>query len=361
MEYKKYYTHIVNTLLLLLLVSSSHGVLATEVEPNDVTPQVINFDETIVGQLSSTTDIDKYSLEASGAGTLTLTFTSDIESGNYEGWDVQLLDEDGSLLSSTHCHSSRCESGIAVPIGLVKAGTYIVNIKSYSSSYLPDGLYRFSTAYTSETAGIEFEPNDVTPQVINFDENIVGQLSSTADIDFYSLMVTGRGQGSIILNFISDIESGNHEGWDVQLLDESSNLLSSTKCSGGQCADGISIPVGINVCQTYQIRIKSNSSSYLPYGLYTLNASEEGLQNSSLDWINSDGHGIIPEPITNIDDNLLSCATNLTSITIPNTVTSIGSDAFRDTGLTSLVIPDSVKTLGSNAFYGAPIESLLNC
>lgn len=42
---------------------------------------------------------------------------------------------------------------------------------------------------------------------------------------------------------------------------------------------------------------------------------------------------------------------NLTSITIPNSVTSIGNEAFRDcNGLTSIVIPNSVKSIGHIAF-----------
>ena len=44
--------------------------------------------------------------------------------------------------------------------------------------------------------------------------------------------------------------------------------------------------------------------------------------------------------------------TNLTSITIPNSVTSIGNGAFSEcTGLTSINIPDSVTSIGTGAFY----------
>lgn len=43
---------------------------------------------------------------------------------------------------------------------------------------------------------------------------------------------------------------------------------------------------------------------------------------------------------------------DLTSITIPNTVTSIGLNAFRGcSGLTSITIPNSVTSIGENAFY----------
>jgi hypothetical protein len=46
-------------------------------------------------------------------------------------------------------------------------------------------------------------------------------------------------------------------------------------------------------------------------------------------------------------------STRLTSVTIPNSVTTIGSNAFqRCTGLAGVTIPDSVTTIGSSAFSG---------
>jgi len=55
-------------------------------------------------------------------------------------------------------------------------------------------------------------------------------------------------------------------------------------------------------------------------------------------------------PVTTIGTNAFIDKTNITSITIPNSVTSIGNGAFARTGLTSVTIPNSVKTLGTNAF-----------
>ena len=47
----------------------------------------------------------------------------------------------------------------------------------------------------------------------------------------------------------------------------------------------------------------------------------------------------------------------LTSVTIPDSVTSIEEDAFSGcTRLTSVTIPDSVTSIGEDAFYGCTAE-----
>ena len=50
---------------------------------------------------------------------------------------------------------------------------------------------------------------------------------------------------------------------------------------------------------------------------------------------------------------MFSGCNSLISITIPDSVTSIGDEAFSDcTSLTSITIPDSVTSIGDRAFYG---------
>lgn len=58
--------------------------------------------------------------------------------------------------------------------------------------------------------------------------------------------------------------------------------------------------------------------------------------------------------LTAIPDSMFSGCDGLTSVTIPNTVTSIGVSAFSTCyGLTSLTVPSSVTSIGSKAFSNA--------
>ena len=60
----------------------------------------------------------------------------------------------------------------------------------------------------------------------------------------------------------------------------------------------------------------------------------------------------IPDSITSISDFVFYNCKSLTSVTIPDSVTSIGEAAFENcTSLTSVTIPDSVTSIDSCAFY----------
>lgn len=55
-------------------------------------------------------------------------------------------------------------------------------------------------------------------------------------------------------------------------------------------------------------------------------------------------------PVTSIADRAFKECTSITSVVIPNTITSIGINAFYKTSITSINIPKSVTSIGQAAF-----------
>lgn len=58
----------------------------------------------------------------------------------------------------------------------------------------------------------------------------------------------------------------------------------------------------------------------------------------------------LPNTITTIEEGAFQWCSGLTQINIPNSVRSIGKEAFRGTALAQVTIPESVETIGKSAF-----------
>ena len=70
----------------------------------------------------------------------------------------------------------------------------------------------------------------------------------------------------------------------------------------------------------------------------------------------------IPNNVTNMGEGAFRECFYLTSVIIGNSVTSIGSYAFSDcSGLTSITVPNSVTSIGSYAFYDCSSLTSITC
>lgn len=71
-------------------------------------------------------------------------------------------------------------------------------------------------------------------------------------------------------------------------------------------------------------------------------------------YFGQESHVVVPDGVVEIGDGaFMEASSYLTSVTMPESVTSIGEKAFSDCiNLTSVVIPDSVQTIGEGAFEG---------
>jgi hypothetical protein len=67
---------------------------------------------------------------------------------------------------------------------------------------------------------------------------------------------------------------------------------------------------------------------------------------------------VIPDTVKTIGRGAFASCKSLTSVTIPNSVTSIENKAFIDAGLRSVTIPASVKSIGGNAFTDVRLTSV---
>ena len=65
----------------------------------------------------------------------------------------------------------------------------------------------------------------------------------------------------------------------------------------------------------------------------------------------------IPNSVTSIGANAFQ-NNHITSVTISNSVTSIGAYAFQNNRLTSVTIPNSVTSIGANAFHNNRLTSV---
>lgn len=67
---------------------------------------------------------------------------------------------------------------------------------------------------------------------------------------------------------------------------------------------------------------------------------------------------VLPEGLTALGEQFFLDAGNLTSVTLPSALQTIGDGAFSNTGLEEITLPEGLTAIGGNAFRNAPLQEI---
>ena len=197
-------------------------------------------------------------------------------------------------------------------------------------------------------------PQNATNKKVVYTSSDPSILSVPSDGGFASQ----KGKGTVIVT--ATTEDGGFTA--TQTVNVGYNLP-STVIDKGKCGDKVYWTLysygklyisGEGDIEDYNVAYNYNSPWYLKLNINTVNISNGITRIGDCAF---DGLGItsitIPDSVTSIGNDAFGDCENLTDITIPDSVTSIGEGAFRNCkSLTSITIPCSVTSIGDYTFYG---------
>ncbi len=169
----------------------------TETEPVARVPYVIHLGELVSAQLDSKDKKNEYKFVVDDLTPLKIEMSSEVASAS--GWKLSILGgEQNSVIETIKCSSRECKNGTTLVFTPKSEGDYRVLIESGSNYSAPTGAYSFKIL-TAIDQTQEIEPNDQRPQKIKIGEALVGSVSSTEDLDIYSIEMQKPGRLSIDL------------------------------------------------------------------------------------------------------------------------------------------------------------------
>jgi hypothetical protein len=155
-------------------------------------------------------------------------------------------------------------------------------------------------------------------------------------------------EGVFVANTISEMATWLATQTTATPADAVTVVLNVSDLGGTSRRDG-SVGKLLRDNNTKFVSLDLSGSTFTSFPSYTNAAIWEGAFSDC----NSLTSVILPDRITSIGTYAFNGCTRLTSVTISNSVTSIGSGAFGDcTSLTSITIPNSVTSISSTAFRG---------
>ena len=236
---------------------------------------------------------------------------------------------------------------------------YIFGMSSYTGGVGTRQYYRSSTSST--TSSYYYIPSSLKSVTVTGGNILYGAFYNCSNLTSITIGGSVTSIGSYAFNGCSGLTS--------IAIPDSVTSIGSSAFSGCSSLESITIPfVGGSV--------KTASDTYqYPFGYIFGTSSYSGGVSTQQYYYGSSTSSIIGDyyipsslkSVTVTGGNILYGAfyncSGLTSITIPNSVTSIGQSAFRNcsglTSITIITIPDGVTSIGSSAFSGCSgLESI---
>ena len=248
---------------------------------------------------------------------------------------------------------------LEMPIGVTQNGTYVTGAFGSEATFtLDDGTYTvtanpLTTDYTSTSAEVTLTAGDETEITLVLNKNdalLSGVVTDAEDGSPLSdAAITAWQDGKEISTAASEADGSYELG-----LPSGSYTITASKSGYGNSSVQLTVDPGET---TRDFHLEAQASGWsLVNGVLTIWGSGPMDTYSTVNrppWesVSSAVRSVVIQPgITSVGYYAFYNYSNLTSVSIPDTVTSIGAGAFQSTGLTSVTIPGSVASIQTYAF-----------
>ena len=209
-----------------LSFSMTPSVDGAETESNDTRATADDLTPQLAGNLHSPDDEDWYQFEIAEPATVSVLFDSWIPCCSTFEWEVSVRDELGTTLAAViPSINSSTDEPTQVSAGLIEPGTYFVVVQATSSSRHSTREYTLSFSMTPGVGGAETENNDTLATADDLSPQLLGNLHSLADEDWYRFEIAEPTTVTIL--FDSLIPCCSTFEWEVSVRDELSTTLAA--------------------------------------------------------------------------------------------------------------------------------------
>ncbi len=236
------------------------------------TSKTIKVNKLIEDEISEKGEVDYFNFSLSDPGSLQIKFEFDVE-GSY---NVKLVNTktEKTLQTTTFKSSVNTSTGRYEQTGnkiRIAKGNYQIQVTCDGYSSFCDEEYELEVIYDEESGDrYEKEPNNdaKTAMLIDYNRNIIGNLESTSDVDYYMVEIPSNGE------LYTTLEFDNEAVYNIETYSENNGSLKSLKST------------------KYEAKLNQNSDTYfatsgrmrIPEGNYYFKISRNGSKFSNEDY-----------------------------------------------------------------------------